>query len=431
MHHRTPPDCRRGVDLIQRDRRLIARSAHSASLAIVSANGATITDQQGRRLTDLTSGWNVVNTGWQHPDVVASVQQQASRMTFAPSWCTHPGRVDLADALASEVGWEQPAMSLCGCGGSEAIETALKVARRATGRHGIVGFTQAYHGGTLGAMIAGGIAGLHGVDLPKDTWHRYAPIPDYQRASSTAVAAGVREAILSRPAPAAVLLEPIFTNPGVLGGDKLFYQTVQDAAQQAGALVIVDEIGTGFARTGRMFGFQTVGLKPDIIAMAKAMSSGVVPISATVLRRELASTVSGPGFDSTFGWTPLACAAGLATLSVIRKEGLVQRASQLGRWATQWLERALAGCPQVAQVRGYGLEIGIELVTADRRPLQRAEIKRLLERLLHAGVFLEASRYTTTLLIMPPLTIEQDQFKSALVKVVDEIKAQSCSRLGG
>ena len=213
----------------------------------------------------------------------------------------------------------------------------------------------------------------------------------------------------------------MFTNPGVLYGNDEFYRGVAEATRQAGALLIADEVGTGFGRTGKMFAFEQWGLAPDIVTVAKALSSGAVPMAGAVMRFHLATAVSGPGFSSTFGWTPLACAAAHATLDVIAEEGLVARARELGVRAMKQLQPLAEQCPHVAAVRGIGLEMGIEIVDAANNPIPRPQVEPLLQRLMERGVFAEPSAYTSTLLLMPPLVIGEAQLDHALTVVSEEV----------
>lgn len=405
--------------LADRDRAFVARPTERIPLAVEGGEGATIIDADGRRLLDLTSGWNVANTGWNHPKVKEAVVRQAGQMPFSPPWCTHDGRSRVAERLSGMLGGGYRA--LCGATGSEAIEAALKVARRATGRQAVVGFTQAYHGGTLGAMQAGGVPQLQGVDVPSTEFNRHVPIPDRLRANGRDYGELVRAALHQQPAPAAILLEPVFTNPGVIAGDREFYQTVQQEARKVGALVIVDEVGTGFGRTGGDFGFQLWGLDPDIVVVAKALSSGAVPMAGALIRDELAGAVSGPGFSSTFGWVPLACAAALASLDVLEEEQLPARAASLGERALERLNPLVAEVPAVAEVRGHGLELGIEFTNPEGEPFARPPMEELTSRLLRQGIFAEPSAYTSTLLLMPPLVIEEEAWDGALDTIANAI----------
>lgn len=406
-------------DIGVRDLQWVARPTRRIPLAVAAAHGSILVDADGREVIDLTSGWNVCNVGWNHPKVIEAIKQQASQLPFAPPWTTHDGRPRVAERLSHYLGGNFAA--LCGSNGSESVEAALKVARKATGRHAVVGFTEAYHGGTLGSILAGGVAALHGVFLPKDEWHRHAPIPDMLRAGDRNYGDIAREIILQDPKPAAVLLEPVFTNPGVLAGDDHFYKSIAEAASACGALVIIDEIGTGFGRTGSMFGFQQFPIEPDIVVVAKAISSGAVPMAGALMRSELVKYVSGQGFSSTFGWIPLACAAANATLDVIEEEGLAARARELGAMASRRLSVLRDEVGHVADVREHGLEIGVELVKPDGAPVSLNTILKLSRTLLERGVFAEPSSYTSTLLIMPPLSIPEAQFLHALDIVAEAI----------
>jgi len=220
-------------------------------------------------------------------------------------------------------------------------------------------------------------------------------------------------------------MEVVFTNPGVIIGDPDFYRAVERAARSVGALIIVDEIGTGFGRTGTMFGFYQFPIHPDIVVIGKAMTSGAVPMSGAIIRAELGRVVVGPAFDSTFGWTPLACAASLATLQVLESEALLARAKALGDQAIRRLADSLDGVRLVREIRGAGLEIGIELGNDDRQPIDGERKNRLVQDALDRGVFVEFSRYTSTLLIMPPLTIPEEEFFPALNVVCECIRELS------
>lgn len=413
--------------LTEQDARLIARPSPRVPLMVDQGRGALLKDVDGREVIDLTSGWNVVNVGWNHPRVVEATLQATLRSTYAPPWCSHPGRIEYARRLTNWVGDEW--VVWCGVGGSEAIEAAIKIARRATGRQAIVGFEHAYHGATLTSMLAGGRKGDDLVGITADEKHRLCPLPDSVRGDPTSYPGLLRKAVLAGEPPAAVMLEPVFTNPGVIYGIDDFYLTLQDAGRISAALIIVDEIGTGFGRTGKHFAFQHWDLQPDMVVIGKAITSGAVPMSAVLLRPELAEAVAGPAFSSTYGWTPPACAAAAMTLTVIDDEDLVAGAASLGQQALEILRPLVNQHDHVAAVRGKGLEIGVELVTADGTP-DWEQMRRLTRRLLARGVFAESSSYTSTLLLMPPLVISEDQLIQALSIVGEEVAAAGDVRSG-
>lgn len=378
---------------------------------VVAAEGARLRTDDGRSLLDLTSGWNVANVGWQHPAVVAAAARQLSELPYAPSWCPTPVRDRLAGALSDRL--EGRFQALYAVTGAEAVEVALKAARRVTGRHAVVGFRESYHGSTLGALAAGGVEPARTADLGPSPLFRLAPIPDALRTTPDALAAEIRRTILADPLPAAVLLEPVFTNPGVLPLAPMVRDAVVAATREAGALLVADEVGTGVGRCGGFLASDVVGLDADLVVLGKALGGAVAPISAVLLKAGIPRPAFGPAFDSTFAWMPFACAAALATLDVLEREGLAARAEALGRDGVARLEDALGGVPGVAAVRGLGLEMGIELVNPDGTPAHALR-RPVKEALLRRGIFAEFSRYTATLLLMPPLVIPDGDWSQSL-----------------
>jgi 4-aminobutyrate aminotransferase len=386
---------------------------------VVGAEGVYLRTAEGASLLDLTSGWNVANVGWRHPHVVAAAARQLAELPHAPNWCPTPVRERLADALSERLGGRfQP---VAACTGAEAVEVALKIARRVTGRHAVVGFRESYHGSTLGALAAGGVEPARTADLGPSPLFRLAPIPDEGRADPRELAEGIRAAILQDPPAAAVLVEPVFTNPGVFPLKGPVLEAVQSAAREAGALLIADEVGTGLGRCGRFLASDVVGLDPDVVVLGKALGGAVAPISAVLLKAEHPRPPFGPAFDSTFAWMPFACAAALATLEVLDGEDLAARAEALGRDGRARLEDRLGGVAGVAAVRGAGLEMGIELVRPDGSPAH--DLRRpVKEALLQRGIFAEFSRYTATLLVMPPLVIPEAVWLEALDTVAATVR---------
>lgn len=401
--------------LIERDRAVIARPGSRIPIAIERASGAMLYDYDGRGYLDFTSGWNVANVGWCHPAVLAATKRQLSLLPFAPNWCTSETRVALCERLAALGGGNW--VTLPAVGGSEAIEQALKVARRATGRHTVVSFEGAYHGGTLGALLAGGGPQAKRV-FPANNAYRYVPLPD--KARSDWLAAAVAQ-IKESPPAAAVLFEPIFTNPGMLFGRADQYQQLVSAAKSVGALVICDEVGTGFGRTGEFFAYQHFGIIPDIVVVAKAMTSGVVPCGAALMHKELASHVSGKGFSPTYGCTPLAAAAALATIEVIVKEGLVERSGKLGERARKAVAARIPRIKKDICIRGKGLSIGVELLESG---FSQAATDFIRAECLERGVFLETASRPNTILIMPPLIIQEELLLEGIGALCTAIERQ-------
>jgi 4-aminobutyrate aminotransferase-like enzyme len=403
-----------------RDRSTIIRGSARIPFALATASGAIITDVDGNNFIDLTSGWNVANIGWNNSAVRESVYAQLAELPFAPSWCSHWGKIRYAESLLENFDAKENFACWAGCGGSEAIEAALKIARKSTGRKVVIGFSEAYHGGTLGAMLAGGIEHFHDIG-GMECSHRHIRFPYPADDNETDWIGFATKTIRAAPLPAAVLLEAVFTNPGVIVPSANFLNAIQSTAREVGALVIVDEIGTGFGRCGSMFAYTRMGLNPDIIVLGKAMTAGVVPMSAAVVRKDILAEVKGSGLDSTYGWTPLACAAAQANLSVIRCENLCERASDVGESLVARFKRDLAKTKLVSSVRGLGLEIGIEMQWKGGQIAPQQRMRELLDRLRKRGVFAESSRFTSTLMIMPPLNIDLAILENAVQIVIEEI----------
>jgi len=361
----------------------------------------------GKQYLDLTSGWNVANVGWQNPAILEAFIGQTNKLAFCPSWCWHDIRSQLNREVTSLVDGRYEAIGCCT--GAEAVESALKIAKRATGRHAVVGFKETYHGSTLGALSVGGVPGFRGVDLPQGHLHRFLALPE-NGATRLELDAALRKVVWAEPHPAAILLEPIFTNPGVIEGPHWFYESIAAAAKLVGALLIVDEVGTGLGRTGRMFAYEHFPVVPDLIVMGKALGGAVAPISAVLAKPEYADIAKGLAFDSSYAWNPAACAAAIATLQFLKTQGLVSRARELGQQAVDALRSELQGAYPV-EVLGRGLELAV------RFPSDEGGAKKLrvvIKSLFDHGIFIEQSRYMNSLLIMPPLTIALPQFEAAI-----------------
>lgn len=374
----------------------LANPSGREALKVVGARDCTLFGASGREYLDLTSGWNVANLGWANDAISRRVKAQLDSLALAPNWCLHEPGIQLATDLCAC--FDQSMAMLRACTGTQAIEFALRIARRATGRYAIVSVAECYHGSTLGSLAASGIEYLKKEDQPLEAWHRDLPID--------APVSVIRQKILTPPLPAAVLVEPLFTNPGAIDAGREYYEAIVGAAGECGSLIIVDEIGTGLGRLGHMFGFERFGMRPDIVTLGKSLGGGIMPISAVLMQERLVDAARGLAFDSTFAGTPAACAAASATVDILKHSDLLQRARVLGDRFLERVRRNLATCTGVREVRGTGLLFGIETEKSGRA--EQARFARAIEaNLLDAGVFAASSRYTNSLLIMPPLTISE------------------------
>ncbi|MBB5316680.1 class-III pyridoxal-phosphate-dependent aminotransferase [Tunturibacter empetritectus] len=378
----------------------------------VSGEGAHLYDGSGRRFLDLTSGWNVANVGWQNRRLLEAFTNQAQQLSFSPSWCWHELRNRLAISLKRYFPMDVDVIGACT--GAEAIENALKIARRYSGRHTIVGFRETYHGSTLGALQAGGVPSFRGVDIPQNDLHRFLPLPE-PHITEEELGEAISDCVTRKPYPAAILIEPLFSNPGVIEGQPHFFEVLQKAARSVDALIIVDEVGTGFGRTGRMFAFEHLGINPDIVALGKAMGGAVAPISAAIARKPLGDVCKGLAFDSSYAWNPPSCAVALENIQILEDESLIARAHDLGEKIKLQFEQSTGNFGESVGLFGRGLEMAIRLPAG---PTGNENLRLLMAQLADENIFAERSRYTNSLLLMPPLTIAETDLDSAIAQIV-------------
>jgi 4-aminobutyrate aminotransferase/(S)-3-amino-2-methylpropionate transaminase len=376
------------------------------------ARGANVWDVDGNRFVDLSAGLGVAAVGHGHPRVVGAVVQQAQGLLHAMG-DVHPATVKVAllEALARHFPGGVPSRAILGSSGSDAVEAALKTSLLATGRAGVVAFEGAYHGLGFGALDA--------------TWRPLFREPFLARLPQATVFARygdagdvLRVARTSRLPIGAVLVEPIQGR----GGDRIppdgFLSALRLLCDREGWLLIVDEIYTGFGRTGRWFACEHEGVVPDLLCVAKGLASGM-PISACLGHTRWMDAWPPSGGEAlhtqTFLGHPPACAAALASIAVIEEEQLVSRAAHLGEVALKTLRARLAGKPGVVDVRGRGLLLAVECGTPD---LATRACARALER----GVILLPSGDDGRVLgITPPLSIAPALLEAGLELVVEAL----------
>jgi acetylornithine/LysW-gamma-L-lysine aminotransferase len=351
-------------------------------VAIVRGRGARVWDEQGREYIDCVGGHGVAIVGHCNPAVVEAICQQAHTLITCPEIFYNDTRARLLEKLVSIAPDGLGRAYLCNSG-TEAVEAAIKLARLSTGRPGIVAAMRGFHGRTMGALSA--------------TWE-----PDYREAYQPLVPGfshvpynkleAMAEAVTDNTA--AVLLEVVQGEGGVNLGDPQYLLGVRDICDARGALLIVDEVQTGFGRTGALFACQHHHLRPDLLCVAKGIAGGV-PMGALLFNDRVANIKPGV-HGSTFGGNPLACAAALAAIDYILDQDLPGQAARKGQWALQRLSSI--GAREIRQVRGLGLIIGIEL---------RQRVTPYLRALMDEGVLaLPAGR--TVLRLLPPLVISDE-----------------------
>ena len=376
-----------------------------------------ILDADGNWLLDACAGTVVMNLGHGHPAVAEALGEQARLLTHFYDFATEV-RVRFVELLKSTLPESFEAFHLANSG-SEAVEAALRTVRSATGRHEVIAFHNGYHGRTLGALSLTSGAGREGLGpfLP-GVVHAVAPDPmetphqtEAQRVEHCARHLDrVASQVLAGP-PAAVIIEPMQGAGGMIPVPAGFLESVRAFCDRTGALLMFDEILTGGGRTGRLWAYQHSGVVPDILLLGKGIGGGF-PLGIVAGPRRVMD--AGPGAQpthnsSTFGGNPLACAAGLAALSALLEEGLVDNACQVGDHLVNALKVRLGPRRNVADVRGLGLAIGIEMVTdrASRAPVSGDFIRSALRGLLRRGVAISSTGHVMR--ITPPLCLTVPQ----------------------
>ncbi len=362
-------------------------------LTIVRGQGALLFDAEGNAYLDCTSGHGVANLGHGHPKVAAAIAEQASRLITLFETYPNDQRAALMVKLTSLTpGLER--VFFCNSG-AEAVEAALKFARLSSGRKRILAAKRAFHGRTYGALSATFAARYRQGFEPL--------VPEFEHISYNNPQA-LEEAINDEVA--ALILEVVQGEGGIYPATPEYLQAARQLCDRHGALLIFDEIQSGFGRTGKMFAYQHYGVQPDMVTCAKSLAGGL-PMGAVLIGPRLQNLTPGV-HASTFGGNPLACAAALAAIQAIEEEDLPRQAAEKGAYLLERLRRLPS--PLIREVRGLGLMIGIELKRKVAPYLRALQARRILA--LNAGM--------NVLRLLPPLVITYEQLDQ-LVQALNEV----------
>jgi putrescine aminotransferase len=379
------------------------------------SRGMIITDVAGEEWLDFLGGLGVFSMGHSHPRIIAAVREQLEQMPLSIPILFNRKQAELAELLASITPGRIRYSFFCGSG-TEAVEGALKLARVATGRTGIVSAERSYHGKTLGALSASGRELYKKPFEPLLPDCRQVPFGDID-ALAGAVSAGT----------AAVILEPIQGEGGVILPPDDYLPAVRELCTRRGALLIADEVQTGLGRTGKNFAVEHYGVEPDLICLAKALGGGVMPLGAFCGTPEVWEPF-GPNpwlHTSTFGspgGNPMACAAGIAAIQVLRDERLAERAAERGDYFLAQLRSIQADFPElIAEVRGKGLLLGLEFHDEDVAGLVISGMGR---RRVIVAYYLSNARVFR---FEPPLIVERAHIDRAVAALRESI--QECLTL--
>jgi 4-aminobutyrate aminotransferase, prokaryotic type len=387
--------------------------ANAMPVYVDRAENAELWDVEGNRFIDFAGGIAVLNTGHRHPKIVEAVKAQLDRFTHTCAMVTpYESFVALAERLNALVPGSTPKKTAFFTTGAEAVENAVKIARAHTGRPGVVAFSGAFHGRTLLAMALTGKVVPYKVGFgpfPAEVYH--APFPNAYRGVSVQDSLKALDLLFKSDVDpgrvAAIIVEPVQGEGGFNIAPPEFLQALRKICDQHGILLIIDEIQTGFARTGKMFAVEHSGVEPDLMTMAKSLAGGF-PLSAVTGKAEIMDAPIPGGIGGTYAGNPLATTAALAVLDVIEEEKLIERSQQMGeriagRFRTMAQRNTLS---VIGDVRNLGAMIAMELVkdrgTKEPAPeLTKALVAKAAEKGL---VLLSCGTYGNVIRILVPLT---------------------------
>lgn len=399
--------------------------------------GVTVLDPEGNLYIDMTAGVAVNSVGRVHPEVVAAIDRQ-SKVLMHGSDISNTKRGELAKKLASVAppGLRDNCITYFTQSGSGAVESAVKFAKRITGKHQIVAFHGAYHGTwhaanslTTGDQYRRGygpfMAGV--IHLPYQYCYR-CPF-GLERSSCGMACAGYVEHVLNTPYTAAdnvaaVIIEPLQGEGGYVPPDPEFLQAVRAACDRHGALLIADEVQAGAGRTGKMWAIEHAGVEPDMMTFGKGMG-GDVPMAGLIMRRDLALQLDDHSQPQTFAGNAVSAEVCMTNINIIERDGLVQRAAEVGEEVMQRLKAAAQDLEIIGDVRGRGLMIGVELVAnrETREPLHPDRTKDIVFAMLQRGVVMvPCGRYGSVLRLMPSLTIPRSYLNASIDIMLDVLR---------
>jgi len=396
---------------------------------IERAANAELWDVEGKRLIDFAGGIAVLNTGHLHPKVKAAVAAQLEGFTHTCFMVTpYEPLVTLAERLNALVPGPTEKRTFFANSGAEAVENAVKIARYATKRNGVIAFAGGFHGRTHLTMALTGkvMPYKHGFGpFPTDIYH--APYPyEYRGVTPEHSLEAINRLFKEDIEPervAAILIEPVLGEGGFVVAPPAFLAQLRELCDQNGIVLIIDEIQTGFARTGKMFAHEYAGIEADLVTLAKSLGGGL-PLSAVTGKASIMNTVHPSGVGGTFGGSPLSCAAALAVIDVIEEENLVDRSNALGELFVKRLEGMASYLDPIGDVRGLGAMVAMELVSDRKTKEPDPDLtKRLVAACAEAGLLiLSCGTYGNVVRCLAPLTAPDDIVNEGLDIVEESLR---------
>ena len=399
---------------------------HATTAYAARAKNAEIWDVEGNRYVDFAGGIAVLNTGHCHPRVIAAATEQMNRFTHTcVQVLAYEPYVELAERLNKLAPFSGKARTIFFTTGAEAVENAVKIARVATGRSGIIAFAGAFHGRTIltSALTGKTLPYKHGFGpFPAEIYHVPFPIAHHGITTADSLKAldYLFRADIEPSRVAAILIEPVQGEGGFYEAPVELLQALRKICDQHGILLIADEVQSGFGRTGKMFGIEHSGVEPDLITVAKSLGGGF-PIAGVIGRDEIMQAAEPGGLGGTYAGNPIACAAALAVLDVIEDEKLLERANVIGARIKQRLTEMSHrnDTLPIGAIRGLGAMIGFEIFKDRGGTEPDADAtKRVTARAMQEGlVLLSCGVFANVIRILVPLTVEDQVLEEGLSKL--------------
>jgi len=373
----------------------VAKTYARTPIALVKGRGCKVWDADGKEYLDFLCGIAVNSLGHCHPAIVKAIKQQAQQLLHVSNLYHIQPQAELARDLCRHCFADRA--FFCNSG-AEANEAAIKLARRygqekMGGKYEIISTHNSFHGRTLATLAATGQEKVRAGYDPLPAGFRQVPYNDL----------GAVEAAIDGQKTIAILIEPIQAEGGVIVANEIYMLGLRELCDQRGLLLIFDEVQTGLGRTGKLFGYEHFGVKPDIMTLAKALGGGL-PLGAMLARDEVANSFGPGSHASTFGGNPVSCAAGLAVMNALLNEGVLRNCVQMGKYLVRGLEGLKKRFSFIREIRGKGLLIGVELTI---------EGSKIADACVKEGLLLNCTA-SKVLRFAPPLTIKKSDIDRGL-----------------
>ena len=421
------------MEIVNEDSKVFLQAARVTyfPLAVKSAHGAIVVDADGNKYIDLLASAASINVGHSHPKVVEAIIKQVKELiNYTSGYVYHEPMLELAKKLIEITPGNHKKRVCYGLSGSDANDTMIKLVRGYTNRNNIISFIKSYHGATLGAMSLTAISpSMHKKSASLVPCIHHMPYPDCYRCSFGQKENSCHleclkqmeiafENYLPPDDVAAVVIEPIEGDAGIIVPPQKYMDKLFDMCKKNGILFVSEEVQQGFGRTGKWFGIENFDIKPDMIVMGKAISSGL-PLSAIVAREEIMNAANPPGWNFTTAANPVSCKAALATIKVLEDEELLKHTLEIGQYIKGRFNQMKKKYEIIGDVRGLGLSIGVDLVTnRDSKERAKEAAAKICYSSWEKGIIM-AFIAKNVLRIQPPLIITKEQMDKA-IDVIEE-----------